>query len=606
MTFGAAMTLDQFLLFTLLASILGIMLSGRVRYDLVAFGGLLLAVLLGLVPEKEAFSGFANPAVIIVALVLIASKAFENSGALSWFVRRIGSEVRSVGAHITFTSGIGAALSAVINNVAALALLMPIDIAAARKAGRPPAITLMPLAFATILGGMITLIGTPPNIIASSIRAERLGQPYAIFDFAPVGLAVAIVGLAFIAAVGWRLVPKREDKTAKLLSEASFKAEIVVPDTASLIGRFVADLEDEAEAAGVILLGLLRDKQRAYPTTQAIPLVAGDRLMIEGSTDAIAAFIKATGLEDRVDPSGAPLESANEGDQPPNPELERPQVVEAVVPFDSPLTGYSARSLDMRRSFGATLIGIARGDILSNRQVRDRAIEAGDVLLLAGRRIALSTTINQFNLIPISRVDITRPRALQIALVVGLFMAALFAAGLGWLSFATGLAIAVAGYAAFGVVSARELYEQIDWSVIVMLACLLPIGAAFESTGGTALIATGIGALNFGGSALTALIIVMVATMVLSDVLNNVATIVIMGPVGITVAERLGANPDAFLMSTAVAASCAFLTPIGHKNNTLIMGPASLRFGDYWKLGICLELIVLVVSIPILLVVWPL
>jgi di/tricarboxylate transporter len=600
------MTLDQFLLFALLASILGLLLSGRLRYDFVAFGGLLLAVLLGLVPEEEAFSGFSSPAVIIVALVLIASKAFENSGALSWFVRRIGAEVRSVGVHITLTSGIGAALSAVINNVAALALLMPIDIAAARKAGRPPAITLMPLAFATILGGMITLIGTPPNIIASSIRAERLGQPYAIFDFAPVGLAVAIVGLAFIALVGWRLVPKREDKTAMLLNDASFKAEIVVPETASLIGRFVADLEEEAEAADVILLGLLRGKQRVYATMRPIPVAPGDRLIIEGSTDGIAAFMKATGLEDRVDPSDVEPKVTDDGEEPSKPERESPQIVEAVVPFDSSLPGHSARSLDMRRRFGATLIGIARGDILSNRQIRDRAVEAGDVLLLAGRRVALSTTINQFNLIPISRVDIARPRTFQIALVVGLFVAALIAAGTGLLSFATGLAIAVAGYAAFGVVSARELYEQIDWSVIVMLACLLPIGSAFDSTGGTALIASGIAAINFGGSALTALIIVMVATMMLSDVLNNVATIVIMGPVGITLAETLGANPDAFLMSTAVAASCSFLTPIGHKNNTLIMGPASLRFGDYWRLGICLELIVLVVSIPILLVVWPL
>ncbi|MGE3335314.1 MAG: SLC13 family permease [Rhodospirillaceae bacterium] len=608
------MNLDQFILFALLGAILVCLLWGRFRYDLVAFAGLLTGVILGVIPQDQAFSGFSNPAVFIVALVLIASKAFENSGVLALVMRRMSSTNRSITAHIALTGGIAGSLSAVINNVAALALLMPLDIATARKAMRAPAVTLMPLAFATILGGMVTLIGTPSNIIASAIRAERLGAPYGMFSFAPVGLAVAVAGFAFIALIGWRLVPRREDKSAALLRDASFKAEVIVPESSPFCGRIVAELDEAAESADVIILGVIRGAARSYARARAMALQPGDLLIIEGSGEAIATFLKAAGLSERAEPSPEAKEITNnaDGDQIASndekelPSAHRPQIVEAAVPYNSRLVGRSARSFDLRRRFGLTLIGIARGPSISHSQVRDRTIDAGDVLLLAGPNSTISTSLSAFGLIPINRVEVAAPKPRHIAITVALFFGALFVASTGFLSFAVALAVAVAGYAAFGIVPARELYSQIDWPVIVMLACLLPIGAAFDANGGTALIAKWISLLNSGSDPIVALIMVMVITMTLSDVLNNVATIVIMGPVAIELANTVGANPDAFLMSTAIAASCAFLTPIGHKNNTLIMGPAGLRFGDYWRLGICLEIIVLAVGIPMLLIVWPL
>lgn len=605
------MTLDQFILFALLGTILLFLLWGRIRYDLVAFSGLLAGVVLGVIPQDQAFSGFSNPAVFIVALVLIASKAFENSGALALIMPWLGSANRSTTKHIALTGGIAGSLSAVINNVAALALFMPLDIAAARKANRPPSITLMPLAFATILGGMVTLIGTPPNIIASAIRAERLGAPYGMFSFAPVGLAVATAGILFIALIGWRLVPRREDKSAALLREASFKAEVVVPEDSQFAGRAVADLDDCAESADVIVLGVIRDHARNYAKARGMELRARDHLIVEGSGDAIAAFIKAAGLSEPAGQNEEDKASARASQPIPNeekapPAAQRPQIVEVAVPFDSRLVGRSARGCDLRRRHGLTLIGMARGASISHAQVRDREIEAGDVLLLAGPSGTISTSINTLGLLPISRVEVASPKPLYIAITLALFFAALIVASTGLLSFAVALAIAVAGYAAFGIVPAREFYSHIDWSVIVMLACLLPIGAAFDATGGTALIANSIAQFSAGGSPVVALVVVMVITMTLSDVLNNVATIVIMGPVAIELAGTVGANPDAFLMAAAISASCAFLTPIGHKNNTLIMGPGGLRFGDYWRLGICVELIVLAVGIPMLLLIWPL
>ena len=605
------MTTDQALLFGLLAAVLGLLLSGRVRHDLVALAGLLTAVVLGLVPEDRAFEGFSSHAVMIVALVLIASRAFENSGVLNLLGQQLAHDSRSTGVQIALTGGVGAALSAVINNVAALALLMPLDVQTARRAGRPPGATLMPLAFATILGGMVTLIGTPPNIVASAVRAEQLGAPYRMFDFTPVGLAVAVAGLAFIALIGWRLVPRREDATAEWVRPAPFMVELPVPAEAPIVGRPFADLDDAAEQADVLVVGLVRDGRRHHGRARVMTIQDEDVLIVEGATDSIAAFIKTVDLQERQEGEGAgegaPAETraggaADDDDE----EAPAPEIVEAVVRADSRLAGRSARAFDLRARFGLTLLGIARAGRLAREQVRDRTIEAGDVLLLTGRRVSSPANLESVGLIAIDRVSVAPFRPREAALTIGLFAGAIGLASAGLLSFTVALAIAVAVYAAIGLVPARELYQQIDWPVVVMLACLLPLGTAFAEVGGTALIAGELAQLAGHHTPELALIALMVVTMTLSDALNNVATMVIAGPIAIDLAERLAVNPDTFLMGVAVACSCAFLTPIGHKNNTLIMGPGGFRFGDYWRMGLPLELVVLAVGVPMLLVVWPL
>ncbi len=604
------MTTDQILLFALFGVVLGMLLWGRFRYDLVAMSGLLCGVVLGLVPEKAAFTGFSNPAVMIVALVLIASRAFENSGALGLLTKIAANEKRSAGAHIAVIGGIGAALSAVINNVAALAMLMPVDVQASRKAGRPPGLTLMPLAFATILGGMVTLIGTPPNIIASAVREQHLGAPYGMFDFTAVGGAVAIAGVLFVALIGWRLVPQHKDRPAEL-DPSEFVAELLVPEASKLAGRVGVELDEEAEKADVLLVGLIRDGKRHPARFRRIQ--SGDRLVVEGATDAIAAFIKALDLQkpkvDEEEPAPTKKSAADEEKEEPSPKEEEfrgSEIIEAVVRSDSYLVGRSAASMKMRPRFGITLLGIGRAGKMARQQISDRRIKAGDELLLTGAPASSSRTLGELGLVAVNRSSVAPFRPLNAAITIGLFAGAIALATAGYLSFTVAIAIAVVAYVALGLVPAGELYHQVEWPVVVMLACLLPLGTAFEEVGGTALIANSIVDLTQGYSAVVALIAMMAVTMMLSDVLNNVATMVITGPIAIDLGQQLGANPDTFLMGVAIAASCAFLTPIGHKNNTLIMGPGGFRFSDYWRMGLPLEVVVMAVAVPMLLWVWPL
>jgi di/tricarboxylate transporter len=463
----------------------------------------------------------------------------------------------------------------------------------------------MPLAFATILGGMTTLIGTPPNIIASAIRAERLGEPYSMFDFSPVGGAVAILGLVFVATIGWRLVPRRKDQPAEI-DPASFVAEVVVPEDSKLVGSVGAELDQPAEDADVRLLGLIRDRKR-HGGFWAMAIQSGDILLVEGATDGIASFIKAANLQKKEaedDHSGAVEDSKSDVEGQEDEEPGGPEVVEAVVKADSPLVGWSAASIGLRPRFGITLLGIARAGRLTREEIGQRVIDGGDDLLISGNAAGSQSMLDELGLVAINRVNIAPFKPINAALAVLLFVGAIAVGTLGYLSFPVAIAIAIVAYAGLGLVPAREFYTQIEWPVVVMLACLLPLGMAFERVGGTSLIANGIADVAQGYSPIVALLIIMIVTMTLSDVLNNVATIVITGPIAIDLANRLDSNPDTFLMGTAIAASCAFLTPIGHKNNTLIMGPGGFRFSDYWRMGLPLEIVVLAVSVPALVFFW--
>ncbi len=606
------LTAEQITLFALFAIILVLLLWGRLRHDLVAGSGLLAAVVLGVVPADEAFSGFSDRAVIVVALVLIASRAFENSGALDVLTARLAKKNRSVPMHILLVSGLGAALSSVMNNVAALALLMPYDIRAARAAGRAPGLTLMALAAATVLGGIVTLIGTPANLIASGIRQERLGEPYRMFDFTPAGLPVAIGGVLFLAFVGWRLLPRRGDPGVGVERTSSFKAELRVPAESPAIGRPVAELDTEAEQADLLVMGVMRGGRAHYGRSRRMVLKAGDGLLVEGATEAIASFIKLVGLqEDTTTPSEAvdavPAEAEKGAEETvEKEEVREPTIVEAVVRTDSRMVGRTAVELDLRSRFGVTLLAVSRAGSFVQGGVRNRQVEPGDLLLLAGAGASRRPTLEQLGVIAVGTASIAAIDRTRIAIAVGLFAAAILVTMLNLLPFTIALAIAVAGYAATKLVPAREFYEQVDWPVIVLLACMLPLGAAFDKLGGTALMADAIVWMTKGQSAVFTLVVLMVITMFLSDVLNNVANIVIAAPLAIELAQKLQVNPDTFLMGAVIATSCSFLTPIGHQNNTLVMGPGGYRFSDYWRLGLPLEVVVLVVGVPALLIVFPL
>ena len=587
---------DQLILFTLLFSVFVLLIWGRWRYDIVAFGALLVAVLTGIVPKELAFSGFGHPATIIIALVLIVSRGLSNSGAIELLARFVINSSRRLGAHIAIMSSLAAVLSAIMNNVAALALLMPVDIQAAAKAKRSPALSLMPLSFASILGGMITLIGTPPNIVIAEYRNTALGAPYRMFDFAPVGLACAAVGIAYVTLIGWRLLPKTRQQTdsgAELFDLADYVAELKVTEGSKVIGKQVKELDAEAEKADVEILGLIRNGSRLAGLARLIEIKAGDTLVVEANPESIETLLGSMQLEY----VGSGVTSLQDDDL---------QLSELVVPGSSRLAGSSTASLRLLYRYGVALVGVSRQGVRFRENVRQLTVEPGDVLLLLGSDERLSDVIGRLGLLPLKdrgqRV-IKRDKAW---LAVGIFALAIVLASTGLVYLPVALGCVTTLYILLNIVPVRSMYDSIEWPVIVLLGSMIPIGAALQSTGGSTLIVDGILNVSADFSPVVVLTLLVIATMTLSDVMNNTATAVIAAPIAVEIAARLGVNPDPFLMGVAVAASCAFLTPIGHKNNTLIMGPGGYRFGDYWRMGLPLEIIIVAVAVPMILLVWPL
>ncbi len=592
------MTTDQIILFSLFGAVFALLLWGRFRYDLIAFTALMAGVVLGVVPTKDAFSGFGHPATLIVAFVLIVSGGLVRSGAVFLITRTLINSTRSLGAHIAIMGAVGGILSAFMNNVAALALLMPVDIQTARKAGRLPGLSLMPLSFATILGGMVTLIGTPPNIIIAAIRQDSLGEPFGMFDFAPVGAVTALAGLIFVALVGWRFIPSQPDPA--IAGEGAeeigqYIAELTIPKDSKHIGKRVQELDDTAEKNDVAIIGLIRDGNRRYGTQRNTELKAGDALVLEASPDALDEFRAALSL-DFSDPERENMLKA---------EGEGLRVLECVVTDASRINGRTAQSIGLSWRRRTVLMGISRQGKRLHDHVRKTVVQAGDILLLLTPQDQADDVIDWLGCLPLADRGLAVTEHQKVWLAIGLFGGAVAAASLGWIYLPVALGIVVVGYVLTRIVPLAEVYNYVEWPVVVLLGSMIPLGAALETSGGTELIAGSLVGFTQGMPAWAILTVLMVVTMTLSDVLNNTATTIVAAPVGIQMAQSLDVSPDPFLMAVAVAASCAFLTPIGHKNNTLILGPGGYRFGDYWRMGLPLELIVVTVSVPAILVFWP-
>ena len=588
------MTYEQITLFALFATVFALLIWGRFRYDLVAFSALLAGVVLDVVPAQEAFSGFGHPATLIVALVLVVSAGLTRSGAVLLITRTMIDHSRALAHHIMIMGGVGAVLSAFMNNVAALALLMPVDVQTARKAKRAAGLSLMPLSFATILGGMATLIGTPPNIIIASFREEALGQSYNMFDFAPVGGAVALAGLVFIALIGWRLIPLREDAVIEASDLDDYIAELTVPAESSHIGKRLIELQEEADSGDVAILGLIRDGKRRYGTAANARLEAGDTLVIEAQPDALDEFRASLSLAFAEEEHDRALRAENDG----------LDIIEVVVPHDAKAVGKSAQSIGLHWRQRSVLLGISRQGRKITQAVRKTAIQPGDILLLLVPKDRGQDVTDWLGGLTLANRGLAVTQDRKTWAAIGLFAAAVAVASLGWLSLSIALGLVVVAYALTRIIPLSELYDSIEWPVVVLLGSMIPLGAALDAEGGTRLIASALVDLTAGWPAWAVLTILMAVTMTMSDVLNNTATTIVAAPVAVQMARTLDVSPDPFLM--AVAASSAFLTPIGHKNNTLILGPGGYRFGDYWRLGLPLELLVVAVSVPLILVFWPL
>ncbi|WP_211212182.1 SLC13 family permease [Kiloniella laminariae] len=591
------MTTDQIFLFALFACVFVMLIWGKIRYDLVAFSALVVAVVAGFVTTNEAFSGFGHPAVVIIALVLIVSRGLMNSGAVELIAGFVLSSNRPLPLHIGIMSVVGATLSAIINNVAALALLMTLDIQAAEKAKRAAALSLMPLSFATILGGMITLIGTPPNIVIAQYRERVLGESYGMFDFAPVGLAVAVGGILFVALIGWRLIPQRDRPSTIQSGEDTglYVAEAEIPEGSDTIGKRITELYPLAREHDLTILGLVRANRRLPGFARYEEIQKDDHLVLEGDPKSIEAFLGAAKLNYAgKDKHEVGLTSSSL------------TLLEAIVPDGARVSGHSSNELRLLSRHGVTLLGVSRQGKRFRERVRKLKIRTGDVVLLLGPEEQLAEVTAWMGVLPLADKQHTVIQRKKASMAIGLFMAAIALSVAGLVYLPISLAGCVIAFVGLGIISGREVYESVEWKVIVLLASLIPLGIALENSGGTKLIAELIVAQTQGWPAWAILTVLVVVTMTLSDLLNNVATALIAAPIGVDVAQAIGAAPDPFLMGVAVAASCAFLTPIGHKNNTIIMGPGGYRFGDYWRMGLPLELLVIAIAIPAILFFWPL
>jgi di/tricarboxylate transporter len=627
------MTLDQFAIFAILTATVGMFLWGKWRHDMVALGSLIACVLARIVPSADAFAGFGHPAVITVAGVLVLSRGLQSSGAVDSVTRRLLPASAGPTVTIGALAAIAAVLSAFMNNVGALALLMPAAIQIAQKLGLPPGRVLMPLSFGTILGGMTTLIGTPPNLIVSGFRGRTEAGSFAMFDFAPVGVAVAVAGVAFVALIGWRLVPARERAGTEDFATGAYLTEAVVPEDGKTVGKTIQELGQMIEADDAQIVGLVRNAFRVSAPNPRHTLRAGDILVIEAEPKSLAHVVSSLGLKlveavpaekpakepkDSKDPAETPANSSakNAADATSSKPAEKPKakspdageqaLVELAVRPDAQLIGRSATDILLRTRYGLNLLALSRQGRRSIQRLRSQHFRAGDVLLLQGEPDAVSAFAAEFGCVPLAERAIRVPARREAVLATAIMGAAVAGAAFGLMPAA--LAFAAGGLAvmAFKVVPPLTVYQSIDWSVIVLLGALIPVAGAMETTGAADLLAQQLLSVVAQGNAVVALTVLLIVTMCLSDFMNNAATAAVMCPIALSTATQLEVNADSFLMAVAIGASCAFLTPIGHQNNTLILGPGGLRFGDYWRLGLPLELLVAAVSIPALLHFWPL
>jgi di/tricarboxylate transporter len=598
---------SQIAILVILSATVGLFLWGKWRHDVVAVAALIACVFAGLVDSSTAFTGFGHPAVITVACVLILSRGLQVSGAVDALTQRIMPTRAGPVLNIAALTTLAAVLSAVMNNVGALALLMPIGIQVAAKQGLPPGRVLMPIAFGSILGGMTTLIGTPPNLIVSGFRVEAGMGSFGMFDFTPVGLAVAAAGVAFIALVGWRLVPARERSGVEGFVTGSYLTEGRVTDDSKAIGKSIREIGPILAETDAQIVGLVRDDFRVATPHPGRVLRAGDILVIEAEPESLASALTSVGLKlvDDVRVAATPSDDQIPATPPP-PESDEFALIELTVPPGTGLVGRTATEIELRTRHGINLLALSRRGKRSIRRLRSEPIQAGDVLLMQGSPDAISSFAAAFACVPLATREIRIPEKRQAILISLIMAAAVGGAAFGLLPAAISFAAGVFAAVVLRVISARNLYESIDWPVIVLLGALIPVAGAMETTGAADLVAKLLLDNLAQGNAVVALTLILIVTMTLSDFMNNAATAAVMCPIAISSSGQLAVNPDAFLMAVAIGASCAFLTPIGHQNNTLILGPGGFRFGDYWKLGLPLEILVLAISIPLLLVFWPL
>ncbi len=583
--------------FIVLVLTLVLFFTNKWRYDVVALFSLLLLTVIGIIPAEDTFSGFYHPAVITVAAILIISKSIMKTGVIEKIASQIWKVSSNPVMHILLICITVAVLSAFMNNVGALAICLPIALELAKKGKYSPSLILMPLAFSSLVGGLSTMIGTPPNIIIATFREEYSGEAFALFDFFPTGSIIFLAGIAFICLIGWRFLPLRaKNLDEEIMSLNEYVTEVRIPEENDFIGKTLYTIKKEIKNDDWNVLCVVRNGTRIQSPDKRYHIRGGDILVMEANPEIIKELIASTSWVFEAQTSKHSSDVLISDDS---------VIQEAVVMNDSKMVGKTILQLKLRTFYSINVLGLSRqGKMFSTRIVKMK-IKAGDVLMLQGSKEVFKDFFEEMSCLPLEskgwEFPVGKPNLIPIfwfVLVILLVLA-------GIITFHIAFMVLVFILIVFNHLSLKEVYDSIEGPVLVLLAAMIPVGMAMQSTGGATWVANGLLLITELFPVSVLLGILMLITMILSNIINNAATAILMAPIGLELAKFYEYSADPFLMGVAIAASCAFLTPIGHQSNTLVMGPGGYRFNDYWKMGLPLSLVVLILAIPLVMWIWP-
>ncbi|WP_245620102.1 SLC13 family permease [Phenylobacterium immobile] len=589
-------TLQQGLAFGLVAATVVGFLLGRWRYDLIALAALVTGLAIGVIPAEDAFDGFRNDVTMIIACALVVSAAFAKSGIVQFALQRLLPLLKTERSQVPVLTAVVTVLSMCTKNVGALAIMLPVAQQISRRTQTSLSRLLMPMSFGAMIGGLTTLVGTAPNIIVSESRQELLGKPFGMFDYTPVGLILTACALIFLS-FAYRLLPDRMagQTLDAALEGKTYLTEIAVPEDwrhgRMRLGELMGLAEGEVAVMGMMRAG--KRRPTPHPNTVILP---GDVLLVEGAQQALDDFVVRSRLHltrrDRPVAMDGPTEEV--------------RAVEAVIGANSPLIGASARTTNLYAAHGVNLLGVSRSGFRLTQHLRTVRLKAGDLLLLQGAELSLPAALQALDLLPLAEREVRLGGVRQRFTAAGVLAAAMIMVAFGVIPVSVAFFGAAVIIVALGGLKMREAYQALDGPLLVLIACLIPVSDAIQKTGGADLVAHLLSGAFGALPGVVAIGAVMLGSMAVTPFLNNAATVLIMAPIGASLAKTLGFNPDAFLMAVAVGAACDFLTPIGHQCNTLVMGPGGYKFADYPRLGAPLSLIVLLVAPPAIALFWPL
>ncbi|MBE0577581.1 MAG: SLC13 family permease [Desulfuromonadales bacterium] len=568
-----------------------------IRMDLVSLMVLLALALTGLVSVEEAFSGFSNPAVVTVAAIFVMSAGIANTGVSGKIGEKVLALAGSDERQLIITIMLVAALfSAFINNIGATAMLMPVIVTIAQKTRISPSKLLIPLAFGSLLGGVCTLIGTPPNILMNTLLQDYAGESFTMFDFTPVGVVIVVSGTLYMAFIGRFLLPKRKSGTlTEVYQVKEYITEVEILNGSPLHGQTISQSGFESEF-GLKVRAIFRGREKFPFPRRNRKIQQGDTLFLEGDPEAILNLRKKKGLE--VVP---------ERDNPPLANLDKEKliVVEASLTPTSELVGKSLRDVRFAETHGLTVLAIWRQGSPVVRKVDHVTLKFGDVLLIQGpeEKVVHLGKEHEFLLMGGVSPAPYRPRKAPIAVALLLGMVLLAASGI--LPIMLSATLGVLLMVLTNCLTAKEAYESIDWSIIVLIAGMLPLGVALEKSGAAALLANlltgGVG--SFGPWAVLATLFLV--TSLLTETMSHAAAAVLIAPIAFNAATHLGVDPKPFFMAVAISASSCFMTPISHQSNALVMGPGGYKFFDYTKVGAPLNIVIWILATLIIPLLFP-